>query len=128
MRQMCVQKGPEGSPTYDHLGYELDYYKCAGIRPRGRRRRKDVAELDLRDKAKIMRMDKDKVSAFVLMAWEDRIARDLGKPFHKVEDADFLEWQARGFAANEDDFDPKKIGKAEHDRITELATGSAFRK
>lgn len=68
--------------------------------------------------------DKD-VSALVLMAWIDRVSRDLGIPYHMVEMEDFEEWYAKGFRAEPGEF--KNIPQSEQERITALETGCVFR-
>ena len=45
-----------------------------------------------------MKIPKEQVSAFMYSIWDDRVARDLGKPFHEVVFEDFEEWQRKGFS------------------------------
>jgi hypothetical protein len=62
------------------------------------------------------------------MAWEDRVVRELGKPYHKVVMEDFEEVHRRGIKYHTDEFVAGNMSKKETDRISKLATGIAFRK
>ena len=70
---------------------------------------------------------KDHVSALTHMAWDDRVARELGIPYHKVEMEHFEELAKRGFVGKEGEFEAKNMSEEERNRISRLATGSAFR-
>jgi SAP domain len=136
--EKILKRGPTGAPVYDELGFELDYAKVARSRSRrpgwGNMRSDkfwDKLDQEQRDddrKAEIMGTEKSKVSAVTTMAWDDRISRDLGIPFHKVEMEDFEEWYRRGFRADGREFEASNMSEEEQDRLTELETGSAFRK
>ena len=123
--QACLRKGPNGSPTYDHLGYELDYNKIAKsyVRPRRPGKR---AEAEDKRRAEIMQTPSEKVSAFLLSVWDDRVARDLGKPFHKVVSEDFEEWQKKGFSVAPGEL--QNLSQEERDRISNLVRGAGLRK
>jgi hypothetical protein len=62
------------------------------------------------------------------MAWEDRVARELGKPYHKVVMEDFEEVHRRGIKYQPDEFVDANMLKKETERISKLATGIVFRK
>lgn len=79
-------------------------------------------------KAEIMGTPRDQVSAMTMMAWKDRVARELGKPYHKVVMEDFEEVHRRGIKFHPDEFVAAKMSQKEKDRISKLTTGSAFRK
>lgn len=126
---VCYRKGPRGSPTYDELGYELDYdyiAKCRG-RPRkpGKRapeKMKRMLEDDKR-KAEIMGMD-DRLG--VLGAWEDRVAKDLGIAYHEVGMEEYEEWKKKGFHAEASEFENRS--EEDRNRLIKLMEGSSFRK
>ena len=131
----CLNKGPNGSPTYDGLGYELDYHAVAAAsrRPRARSGKKYMEMLERGQneddrKAELMGMDRNQVSAFSMMAWDDRVSRDLGIPYHKVKMEHFEEWYEKGFRAQPGEFSSKNLTPEEVKRIDKLAIGSAFRK
>lgn len=101
-----------------------------GPTTRGRSRYKSEKELDKEEnrKRKIIGTPKDKVSALTLTAWEERVSRDLGIPFHTVEMEHFEEWQEKGFVAEPGEFEAVNMSKEKSDLLSTLATGSAFRK
>lgn len=72
--------------------------------------------------------EKNKRSALTLMLWDYRVSRDLGIPYHKVELRHFEEWWQAGFRAKGEEFIAENVSKENRDRVTELATGSPFRK
>lgn len=133
-----LQRGSRGPPVYDELGYELDIEEVAHATYRWPRRRTargkkywEMIERESREedrKAEIMGMRKNDVSALSLMAWNDRIARDLDKLYHKITFNDFEEWHKRGFRAEPGEFVATNIPQSEVDRIGKLATGSSSRK
>lgn len=132
-----LARGPNGPPVYDELGYEMDYAKVLQAqrpisrRSRGSKKYEAMMERSAREqerKREIMGTPKDNVSAMTLMAWDDRVARELGKPTHRVEMEDYEELARRGFQAKLGEFEAKNISKEECDRISREATGSAFRK
>lgn len=122
-------------PIYDELGNEIDPLKVAKAKRRPRQLSPDTYMKMLDDdrkendrKAEIMGTPRVEVSAMTIMAWEDRVSRELGKPYHKVVMEDFEEVHRRGIKFHPDEFVAAKMSKTEMDRITKLATGSAFRK
>ncbi|KAL9591745.1 MAG: hypothetical protein Q9179_007413 [Wetmoreana sp. 5 TL-2023] len=125
----CLRKGPHGSPTYDHLGYELDYDFISKIPKRPRPvtqrglKRLDKKGKDNERKAEIMGRPMNHVE---MAAWDDRVARDLGKAFHEVGLEEYEEWKRRGFEVEEGDFE--NLSQEERDRLKELMNGSALRK
>ena len=82
----------------------------------------------VRGKAELMGMNRNEVSAFSMMAWDDRVSRDLGIPYHKVKMEYFEEWYEKGFRAQPGEFNAKNITPEEDKRIIKLAQGSALRK
>jgi hypothetical protein len=133
--------GPNGPPVYDTLGYELDHDKVARStfgRPKKIRsmaayeREEKRWEKTFRDedrKAEIMGgPPKCARSALTYFAWDDRVSRELGIPYYKVEMKDFEELARRGFKGQEGEFEAKDMTEEERDRLSTLATGSALRK
>lgn len=130
-RQICLRKGPRGSPTFDRMGFELDYeyiIKCQG-RPRPLSKRA-MANLDKKReeserKKKIMWADTERVTS-TEPAWDDRVARDLGIAYHEVGIEEYEEWQKKGFHASPGEFE--NPSQEEQDRINGLMVGCALRK
>jgi hypothetical protein len=92
------------------LGYEISHAKCAAImrcpyrRQRGGVKYIKMLEDEVRDRARkgeIIGTPKDKVFGVTYMAWNDRVARELGIPYHKVEMKHFEELAKRGFEPKE---------------------------
>jgi hypothetical protein len=83
---------------------------------------------ETRRKCEIMGTIRDHVSAVTHMAWEDRVARELGKPYHTVTMADFEEVARKGIKFGQGEFEAVNMSEEEMDRLSKLATGSAFRK
>ena len=130
--EVCLRKGPGGSPTFDEMGFELDYdYISKGRgrpRPLGKRA---LAKLDKKreeseQKKKIMGAEKDQVTSTAEPAWDDRVARDLGIAYHEVGMEEYEEWQRRGFHAEPGEF--QNPSQKEKDRLMRLSTGCALRK
>jgi hypothetical protein len=122
-------------PIYDALGYEIDPVKVAKAKRRPRQPSPDSYMKMLDDdrkegdrKAEIMGTPRDQVSAMTLMVWKDRVARELGKPYHKVVMNDYEEIFRRGIKFKEGEFLAENISQEEEDRILKLAIGSDFRK
>lgn len=129
--EVCRRKGPRGSPTYDELGYELDYEyinKVSYVRPRPsyekyKKMMEETTKINQR-KAEIMRWSDKHYPR--KEAWDDRVARDLGIAYHEVGIEEYEEWHKRGFHADPKDFEnPSEEEKA---RLSKLMTGSALRK
>jgi len=78
-------------------------------------------------KGEIMGTPEEKQSALTSIAWDDRVARELGIMYHKVEMKHFEELSRRGFVAKEGEFEAVNMSEEEKNRLTTLATGSAFR-
>lgn len=134
--EMVRKGGPNGPPVFDELGYQLDYGKVTGsgygskASKLGKSRHKSEKEMmeEQHRKGKIMGTPKNNVSALTLLAWDERVSRDLGIPFHTVVMEHFEEWQERGFVAEPGEFEASNMSKERSDLLTKLAVGSAFRK
>jgi hypothetical protein len=58
--------------------------------------------------------------------WDDRVARDLGIPFHEVGMEEYETWKQRGFKVEPGEFE--NPSEEELDRVMQLMIGSALRK
>ena len=127
---VCLRKGPDGSPTRDELGYELDYDYISKTRGHARDKRGfalfHARQRDGDRKAEIMGLDQVSFGAKWEAVGTDRVARDLGLAFHEVELEQYEEWRRRGFHLAPGEFDD--ISKEEIDRLARLQSGCAFRK
>ena len=135
------RKGLKGTPTYDTLGYELDkeyIIKKVSNRPPSARsawgpKAMEKFAKERRDterKVKILGINKSEndISPLDEMAWDDKVARDLGKAYHEVGVEEYEEWKKRGFKIKEGELDLENIPEEEKARISRVATGSALRK
>ncbi len=134
-RSRCLAGGPKGPKVYDDLGFELSYEACAGISRGWTRRPRGMSYYDMEDKRdlerarkrEIMGTRREYVSALTYMAWDDRVARELGIPYHKVEMKHFEELASRGFIGKEGEFEAVNMSEEERERLSRLCTGAAFR-
>lgn len=127
----CRRKGLNGSPTYDKFGFELDkeyIIKHTGGRPRPLSdKAQDHLEQKRKDsqrKAEIIGVPGDENTNHEV-AWDDRVARDLGMAYHEVGMEEYEEWQKKGFKAKKEEFD---LSKKEQNRLMDLTQGCALRK
>ena len=130
----CLRKGPHGSPTYDTLGYQLDfdYIRKTSHRPRRSKGHSDkmMAHCRKRDeererKAQIMGAEGSSSNVLNENVWNDIVARDLGVPFHTVGMEEFEEWARRGGKAEVREY--KELDGREQKRLMRLQTGCALR-
>ena len=129
--EICRRKGPRGSPTYDEMGYELDYNyinKVSYIRPRPsyKKLEKMMEKNDKEDKRKAEIIGSSDPNFPQKEAWDDRVARDLGIAYHEVGVDEYEEWHKRGFHADPKDFE--NISEEDKARLMKLMTGCALRK
>lgn len=138
---VCFDKGPNGSPTYDKSGFELDYAKVANwIKPQaysksravnGMQKAVDRIQTEQERMAEIFfekgeAPDKSEYCQGC-GAWKDRVSKDLGVPWHKITVKHFEEWDKMGFKkarrGEYKDFTPE-----ERKRFTRLLSGASLRK
>ena len=133
-----LNRGPDGLPVRDVLGYKLSYKKVlAATRPRSKPRLNPGSkkyeqmlkqeEDKERRRMEIMGVPKEKsLLGLADSIFQDQVAADLDIPFHTVDMAAFEEWHRRGFK-----IDPKRwqepLTENERDRLDVLSVGSVFR-
>ncbi len=129
---ICLRKGPMGSPTFDEMGYELDYkYLCKVSHKRSRPSFEHTMKMiekdkkELKRKSEIMGLSEEKCQQQET-AWDDRVARDLGMAYHEVGIDEYEEWHKRGFHADPGDFE--NLSDKEKKRLDKIQVGSALRK
>ncbi|KUJ23237.1 uncharacterized protein LY89DRAFT_680024 [Mollisia scopiformis] len=138
---VCYAKGPNGSPTYDKSGFELDYQKVARwMNPsaynktamvKGMDRAVNRAQNEQEQMAEIFyeKGEAPKGTEYfqAVGMWKDRVSKDLNVPWHKIGVAHFREWEKKGF---------KRVRKGEYlivpieqrERMTRLLSGASLRK
>jgi hypothetical protein len=136
---VCYEKGPNGSPTYDDSGFELDYNKVADwMRPTAYNKSAMVNGMQRRIDAEAKR-EKRMAEIFFekgeappspyddAWSWKDRVSKDLNIPWHKIDVADFEEWEKRGFKkAKKGEYE--NFSKEEREREMRLLSGASLRK
>ena len=137
---ICYKKGPQGSPTYDEAGFQLDYKKVADwMKPKaynkesmvnGMERHLEKVEQERAKMAAIFFVDGeapgDKFDTNE-QYWRDRVSKDLDVPWHKVDSKSFEEWEKRGFEKqNADDW--REITAEDRKRMMRMLTGASLRK
>ncbi|KAL9037217.1 MAG: hypothetical protein Q9214_005799 [Letrouitia sp. 1 TL-2023] len=131
------QRGPDGPVVRDGLGYQLDYHKVVGGLSMPNR---SAAAVDRRlkylnermalkeRKREIMGTPKEEEGGLASRARDERVSRDLGIPYHKVELAHFEKWKNDGFRAQPREFDDRFISQEKRRLLFKLAKGCVFRK
>lgn len=139
---VCYDKGPNGSPTYDEAGFELDYKKVADwMAPKPYNKAKMVNGME-----KHMQRVKEETLKMIDLFWEpgaipreghqdtnhwkDRVSKDLGVPWHKVGVAEFEKWDKLGFPkAKKEEYEKyQNPSEKERDRMMKLMSGASLRK
>ncbi|KAL8751589.1 MAG: hypothetical protein Q9184_006023, partial [Pyrenodesmia sp. 2 TL-2023] len=130
--QVCLRKGPQGSPTYDEAGYELDFdYILKSVRPPkrlGKRGLEQLREQRKEDERKkeLMEVTEEQARKLYMGAMDDKVARDLGIAYHEVGIEEYEEWHKRGLRRKEGELE--NLDDEERKRLEKLATGCALRK
>jgi len=135
--ERCLRKGPHGSPTKDELGYELDYKAIAKASHRPRARAMSDKYMEMLDREAendrrreeimgVSEAESHKLPGIAESAMTNRVAIDLGIPYHTVGMGEFEEWHRRGFRAELKDW--KNLPKEQVDRLLKIQSGCAFRK
>jgi len=130
----CFDKGPNGSPTLDEAGYELDYNKVADWmkpsyvrRPNWKRQAAYFArkKQEFNRKSELMHGE-GKDQQDIEQAWHEKVLKDLGKKHWTLSMEDWENWYRKGFRAKPGEFD--NSSQAEKDRRLQLLRGASLRK
>jgi hypothetical protein len=140
---VCYDKGPNGSPTYDKSGFQLDYDKVKEwMKPRPYNKKKMMRSMDRalakaqteEEKMKAIFFEKgeapeEHAHPLVTSAWKDRVSRDLQVPWHKVGVEEFEMWEKKGFKkARRGEYRFEDFTQEEKDRLSRLSSGCLLRK
>ena len=136
----CYKKGRQGSPTYDEAGFQLDYDKVAEwMRPKAYNKKSMVNGMERH--LKRVGEEKAKMATIFFVGgeaadnefgttddyWKDRVSKDLGVPWHKVDPKAFEEWEKKGFEKqNAEDW--KDFTEEEQKRMLRMLGGASLRK
>ena len=137
---ICYKKGPRGSPTYDEAGFQLDYDKVADwMRPKAYNKKSMVNGMERH--LKRVEQERAKMAAIFFVGgeapgnkfdttekyWSDRVSKDLGVAWHKVNPKTFEEWEKKGFVKqNAEDW--KEVTEEERKRMSRMLCGASLRK
>jgi hypothetical protein len=138
---VCFDKGPQGSPTYDKSGFELDWDAVAHwMEPtrynkakliRGMDRAVEKAKSDGKRMAEIFfeqgAAPEEPEYGNGKGYWKDRVSKDLNVPWHRIGVEHFEQWEKKGFKkARKGEYE--NPSKEESKRMTRLLIGASLRK
>ena len=139
---MCRKRGPNGPPTYDRAGFQLDYKKVMGwFQPQSYNKSRIVNGMERAlekssNEEKIMREifyekgeapEKESLPMCAKDAWIDRVSKDLNIPWHKVGPEEFKTWEQKGFQkAKKGEY--QEFSDKEKARFLRLHSGCSLRK
>jgi hypothetical protein len=138
---VCHKKGPNGSPTYDSAGFELDWHKVdRWMKPqpynknamvKGMERAVDKAVKDNRKMYEIFFEDGKPPSVHDHIYgnyMKDHVSKDLGIPFHQITPAYFQEWEQKGFTKAKAKLWWHEPNDVEKQRMLKMQIGCSLRK
>jgi len=139
---ICHEKGPNGSPTYDSAGFQLDWHKVdRWMKPKpynkkamvkGMERAVDKAQEDNRQMHEIFfedgkpPMGVDDCSYGHYM--KDHVSKDLGIPIHQITPTHFRDWERLGFTKAKADLWWHEPNDVEKKRALKMLCGASLRK
>jgi hypothetical protein len=139
---ICHRKGPNGSPTYDFAGFQLDWHKVdRWMKPqpynkkaivRSMMRGTDKAKEDNRQMYEIffengkppMGVDDHIYKHYM----KDQVSKDLEIPIHQITTAHFRGWERKGFAKAKADLWWHAPNDEEKKRALNMLDGGSLRK
>lgn len=139
----CHEKGPNGSPTYDSAGFQLDYQKVAESHsspwPKKtamiQRMNVVIASMKFLEEmiTKVFFDDteenKKSISGSMVSIdlAKDKISKDLGIPFHKIGREEVMLWEQKGFEKLKME-DWMTYSEEDKKRWMKMLSGGKFRK
>ncbi|KAH7385562.1 hypothetical protein DE146DRAFT_212228 [Phaeosphaeria sp. MPI-PUGE-AT-0046c] len=138
----CYDKGPQGSPTYDEAGFQLDYDKVAEwMKPKAYRKSTMVRGMErrieqaMREEKQMFELffqgppkDTAKISGSVKGYLKDHVSKDLNIPWHQVKPEHFKLWREKGFQPVVYEEWWKEPNAEEKKRMTKMMSGASLRK
>ncbi|THX16143.1 hypothetical protein D6D13_01553 [Aureobasidium pullulans] len=138
----CLDKGPNGSPTADNAGFQLDYEKVQDWdRPQPYNKRAMIRGMDRAvDKA---RSEEDQIFDVFFVDGErpddnashiakdyvkDQISKDLNVPWHQIKPEHAKQWEEQGFKRVVFKDWWKEPTQEERRRFSNMLKGAALRK
>ncbi|KAF4495321.1 Adenine nucleotide alpha hydrolase [Fusarium agapanthi] len=139
----CHRKGPDGSPTYDSAGFQLDYAKVAKwMKPVAYNKKSMVNGMERHLKRAEEETKKIYDSFFVdgkgpegeedntqvMDQIKDQVSKDLGVPWHQIDPKQLKKWEDQGFAKVYADKWWYRPNQVERDRFMKMLDGASLRK
>jgi hypothetical protein len=139
---VCHGKGPNGSPTYDSAGFQLDWHKVdRWMKPqpynkkamvKGMERSVHKAQEDNRQMYEIFFEDGKPPMGVDNHIYEhymkDQVSKDLGIPIHQITPAHFRDWERKGFTKAKANLWWHEPNDEEKNRASKMLTGASLRK
>ncbi|KAF4450777.1 Adenine nucleotide alpha hydrolases-like protein [Fusarium austroafricanum] len=139
----CLKNGPDGPPTYDHAGFQLDFKKVQDtMKPRAYNKKAMVNGMERRLE-KAAKDEKELYEAFFVDGKgpdgcdgdlqvkdyiKDHISKDLGVPWHQIDGKQARKWEQQGFEKVKADEWWREPNEEEKKRMLHMTRGSVFRK
>ncbi|KAF5588845.1 adenine nucleotide alpha hydrolases [Fusarium pseudocircinatum] len=117
----CHRKGPDGSPTYDSAGFQLDYEKVAKVEEETKKIY-DCFFIDGRGP------EGEDGSIQVMDQIKDQVFKDLGVPWHQIDPKQLKKWKDQGFAKVDAAKWWHRPNQVERDRFMKMLEGASLRK
>ncbi|KAI1808717.1 hypothetical protein F4811DRAFT_181484 [Daldinia bambusicola] len=138
---VCYEKGPEGSPTYDAAGFQLDWDKVDEWQHRKASTKSgvisrmdkvvDKMEREEREMYKTFFVDgkgPEAESTIVIEYLQDHVSKDLGIPWHQIGSKQLIEWERKGFPKQKAKKWWREPNETEELRMMKMSCGADFRK
>ncbi|TVY68173.1 hypothetical protein Focb16_v002337 [Fusarium oxysporum f. sp. cubense] len=139
----CHRKGPDGSPTYDSAGFQLDYEKAAKwMKPVAYNKKSMVNGME-RHLKRVEEETKKIYDSFfvdgkgpegeegstqVMHQIKDQVSKDLGVPWHQIDPKQLKKLGDQGFAKVDADKWWHRPNQVERDRFMKMLGGASPRK
>ncbi|KAF7557634.1 hypothetical protein G7Z17_g583 [Cylindrodendrum hubeiense] len=138
---VCHKKGPNGTPTYDAGGFQLDWAKVDNwMKPRacskrgavnGMTRRLEKAAKEQATMRRVFFTDgkgpDSGARPMVENYLKDHISKDLGVPWHQIDEKQVLKWEQKGFPKMNADW-WHQPNEEEEKRMSNMIEGASLRK
>ncbi|EMT71528.1 hypothetical protein FOC4_g10010033 [Fusarium odoratissimum] len=139
----CHRKGPDGSPTYDSAGFQLDYEKAAKwMKPVAYNKKSMVNGME-RHLKRVEEETKKIYDSFfvdgkgpegeegstqVMHQIKDQVSKDLGVPWHQIDPKQLKKLGDQGLAKVDADKWWHRPNQVERDRFMKMLGGASLRK
>lgn len=139
---VCHKKGPNGSPTYDEAGFQLDWCKVdKWMKPTSYSKSRAVNGMN-RALERAAKEEKTMYDAFfvdgkgpdntsscqVTNYIKDHVSKDLHVPWHQIDAKRVSEWEKKGFPQQKADEWWREPNEEEKKRMLKMMTGASLRK